>query len=84
MTGFLIEFARLSPLMVWAAAATALAMAAAVIVERAAFGIQQALDRRLTRRYRPLVQRALEGDETARGELLASSRETSARARAGC
>ena len=70
MTGFLIEFARLSPLLVWAAAATALAMAAAVILERAEFGIQQALDRRLTRRYRPLVQRALEGDDTARDELL--------------
>ena len=58
--------------MVWAAVATALTMAAAVILERTEFGIQQALDRRLTQRYRPLVQRALEGDDTARGELLAS------------
>ena len=58
--------------MVWAAVATALTMAAAVIVERTAFGVQQALNRRLTQRYRPLVQRAIEGDETARGELLAS------------
>jgi HEAT repeat protein len=70
MTWFLSEFARLSPLLVWAAIATALAMAAAVILERAEFGIQQALDRRLTQRYRPLVQRALEGDGTARDELL--------------
>ena len=70
MTELLIEFARLAPLLVWAAAATALTMAAAVILERAEFGIQQALDRRLTRRYRPLVQRALEGDDTARDELL--------------
>ena len=72
MTWLLIEFARLSPLMVWAAVATALTMTAAVIVERAAFGLQRALNRRLTERYRPLVQRAIEGDETARAELLTS------------
>ena len=41
-------------------------------MERAAFGVQQALRRRITERYRPIIQRALEGDETARGELLAS------------
>ena len=58
--------------MVRAAVATALTMAAAVIVERTAIGLQRALNRRLTQRYRPLVQRAIEGDETARGELLAS------------
>ena len=72
MSDLLIEFARLSPLMVWAGVVTALTMAAAVIVERSAFGVQQTLSRRLTERYRPLVQRALEGDDTARGELLAS------------
>ena len=72
MTEFLIQFARLSPLMVWAAAVTALTMAVAVVVERAAFGVRQAWSRHLTQRYRPLVRRALAGDETARGELLAS------------
>jgi HEAT repeat protein len=72
MTEFLIQFARLSPLMVWAAAVAALTMAAAVVVERAAFGVRRAWSRHLTRRYRPLVRRALAGDETARGELLAS------------
>ena len=56
--------------MVWAAVVTALTMAAAVVVERAAFGVQQALDRRLAQRYRPLVQRALAGDDAARDELL--------------
>jgi HEAT repeat protein len=73
MTGLLLEFARLAPLMVWASVVVAVTMTAAVVVERAAFGVQQALRRRVTRRYRPLVQRALEGDETARGELLASA-----------
>jgi hypothetical protein len=72
MTDLLVEFERLAPLMVWAAVVTALTMATAVVVERAAFGVQQALNRRLTERYRPLVQRALAGDETARRELLAS------------
>ena len=72
MSDLLVEFARLTPLMVWAAAVAALTMAAAVVVERAAFGVQQALSRRVTERYRPLVQRAIAGDETARGELLRS------------
>ena len=48
MTGLLLEFARLAPLMVWAAVVIALTMAAAVVVERAAFGLQRALDRRVT------------------------------------
>jgi HEAT repeat protein len=72
MSDLLIEFARLSPLMVWAGVVTALTMAAAVIVERSAFGVQQTLSRRVTERYRPLVQCALAGDETARRELLRS------------
>jgi hypothetical protein len=72
MNAFLIEFARLSPLMVWAAVAAALTMTAAVVVERTAFGLQRALNRRLTERYRPLVQRAIDGDEAARRELVAS------------
>jgi HEAT repeat protein len=72
MTGLLGAFARLAPLMVWAAVATALTMAAAVVVERAAFGVQQARSRHFVERYRPLVQRALAGDETVRRELLRS------------
>ena len=72
MTDLLVEFERLWPLMVWMAGVAALTMAAAVVVERAAFGLQQALGRRVTTRYRPLVQRALAGDETARTELLDS------------
>lgn len=71
MTDLLAEFAHLSPLMVWAAVVTALTMAAAVVVERAAFGVQQVRRRRFKQRYLPVVQRALEGDKTARSELLA-------------
>jgi HEAT repeat protein len=69
MTSLLVEFA---PVMGWAAIVIAATMAAAVVVERGAFGLQQTLSRGVTRRYRPLVQRALEGDETARCQLLAS------------
>ena len=72
MSDLLVEFERLSPLMFWMAVAAAITMAAAVVVERTAFGVQQALSRRVTERYRPLVQRALAGDETARGELMGS------------
>lgn len=72
MTGLLLEFARLAPLLVWAGAVFAVAMAAAVGVERAAYGLQQARSRRVTERYRPLVRRALEGDEAARRELAAT------------
>jgi HEAT repeat protein len=72
MTRFLAEFARLSPLMAWAAAVAALTMAVAVIVERTMLGVQRARTQRLAQRYRPLVQRAIEGDETARRDLLAS------------
>jgi HEAT repeat protein len=47
-------------------------MVLVVLVERAAFGILQAIDRRLTARYRPLVQRAMTADDRARDELRAA------------
>ena len=47
-------------------------MVTAVGVERAAVGVSQTRRRRVTERYRPLVRRALEGDDTARRELSAS------------
>jgi HEAT repeat protein len=65
-------FLHLTPFLVWAAVVAFLATAAAVVVERAAFGVQRALSDRLTRRYTPVIRRALEGDETARQELSAS------------
>ena len=72
MTDLLARFASLSPLMVWMALVAACKMTAAVVVERAVFGAQQARSRHFVQRYRPLVQRAVAGDETARGELLGS------------
>jgi HEAT repeat protein len=72
MEELLLEFSRLSPRLIWGAVAMALAMAAAVILERTVFGLRRARTRRLARRYRPLVEGALAGDEAARGALLAS------------
>ena len=40
MTGLLGAFARLAPLMVLAAVATALTMAGGVVLERVAFGVE--------------------------------------------
>jgi len=73
MTPLLPEFERLAPVMVWTAVGCAATMLAAVVVERAAYGIQQARNRRFTKHYAPLVKRALEGDETARRALSASA-----------
>jgi HEAT repeat protein len=72
MTVFIEAFARLSPFLLRAAIVTALAMAVAVIAERAAFGMRRAMHRRLTLRYRPIVRRAIDGDEASYRELLAS------------
>jgi HEAT repeat protein len=72
MSGLLIEVRLLAPLMVWAAVVCALTMAAAVVVERLAFGIQQALSLHVTHRYGPLIRSALERDDTAWRELAAS------------
>ncbi len=72
MNSTLLELSRYAPLVVRASVVSAATMAAAVVVERAVFGLQQARRRRLTQQYGPLVQRALQGDETARRELLTS------------
>jgi HEAT repeat protein len=62
--------ARHAPEMAWAAIALALAMTAVVVIERTEFTVREALDARLTRRYRPLVRQALQGDAAARQRLL--------------
>jgi HEAT repeat protein len=72
MTGLLLEFVLLAPLMVWAAAVFVLTIAAALVVERAVFGLQQSLSRHLTELYGPLIRRALEQDETAQRALSVS------------
>lgn len=74
MTALVDQLQRLAPFMLWAAVASAVAMAIAVVVERALFGAQQARERQLTGRYRPLVLRALAGDAPARAALLATPR----------
>jgi len=65
----LITFGRLAPILMWAGVVLALTMIAVVVVERVEFGVRQALDRRLADRYRPIVQRAMAGDDGAREAL---------------
>ncbi len=72
MSSLLDEFARLSPLMAWAAIATALTLVATVVVERALVGAYRLWGRHLTERYGPVVRRAVAGDPTARDTLVAS------------
>src|SRR5436305_9637567 len=69
MADLLVEFARLSPLMLWAAIVALCTIAAAVVSERAAYGLRQALHLRFTQRYGALVQRAIDGYTTARQQL---------------
>jgi HEAT repeat protein len=69
MSDLLAAFGRIAPTLVWAGLAMALTMIAVVIFERAEFGVRQALDRRLTDRYRPLVRRAMTGDDDAQEAL---------------
>ena len=72
MTELLGAFARLAPIMVWAAVATAVTMVAAVVIERAEFGVQQALDRRLsggTARWCSVRSRETTWREVAPGTL---------------
>jgi HEAT repeat protein len=73
MTGAPLDgFVRYATALMWTAVALASAMLAAVIVERAVAAWRQARERRLERAYRALVERALAGDETARGALARS------------
>jgi len=58
--------------LMWTAVSVAFAMALVVILERAEFGIEEAIDRRNIRRYRPLVERAMAGDDAARRALGAA------------
>jgi HEAT repeat protein len=72
MTGLLSDFVRLSVLVAWAGALLASTVLAAVVLERAAFAVQQVRSARIARRYNALVRRALDGDDAARRALSAS------------
>jgi HEAT repeat protein len=72
MTSLILELERLAPYMAWAAVVSALTLVAAVVVERTLVVLRRAWGRRITQRYRPLVRRAVAGDQTARDELVAS------------
>lgn len=72
MTTALIDLELAVPVMFWMAVGFVVAMAAAVVIERSAFGILALRQSRLERRYLPIVRGALAGDEAARRLLVAS------------
>jgi HEAT repeat protein len=72
MTAWLGIFDRLTTALQWLGVFLAAATAGAVVIERAAAGLAGARERRVERRYRALMQRALAGDAAA-AEALADS-----------
>jgi len=61
-------------LLLWSSVGFALAMLAAVVIERAAAGVYELRWAQLERRYMPLLDRALAGDEHATAVLAQSPR----------
>ena len=82
MTGSALEFARLPPLMVWAAAVTALTMAAAVIVERTAVRRSAGAEPPPHAAVPPARAACARGRRNGARRAPGQSRETSARSRA--
>jgi HEAT repeat protein len=65
----MIEASRFATVVLWTSVAVAAAALAAVVFERAAFTCIRIRHRRIQRRYEPLIQRALAGDDAAAGAL---------------
>jgi HEAT repeat protein len=72
MTSAWLEAPRLASVFEWIAIVLALTMTGAVILERVGFAVQQVRQRRIEKRYAPLLRRALAGDEDALSDLVAS------------
>lgn len=66
------DVSRFATVVLWTSAALAAAALAAVVVERAAVALIGMRLRRIERRYQPLIQRALAGDDSAAGALAMS------------
>jgi hypothetical protein len=72
MSDVMVTADRLASLILWASAALALATLVIVVLERAAFGLAGSARLRFQHHYRPLIQRALAGDDDARRQLVDS------------
>ena len=72
MTAWLTYFESAVGWLLWAGLILAVSTFSAVAIGRLAYGLGSLRDERLRRRYRPLLQRALEGDDEARLTLIAS------------
>jgi len=66
------DAAHVASVLMWTSVVLAAAMTIAVVAERALVALQQLREHRIERRYHPLVQRALDGDDQARHALAAS------------
>jgi HEAT repeat protein len=74
MAALLLALERSAPIMLSAAVIVASTMLAAVVIERAGYGVVRARNHRITRHYAPLVERALAGDDSACAALAVSPR----------
>ncbi len=74
MTEWLQAFERAAVPVFWVGVGLAFSMLTALVIERLIYAYELARAERLERRYQPLVQRALDGDDAARRELVASPR----------
>lgn len=72
MNAALLQADRLALALVWVGLVLAMSMLAAVVIERSIFAGLQARRHRLEQRYRPLIERALAGNGSARRALVAS------------
>ena len=70
MSDALLRWSNITDVMLWTGVILAVAMAAAVVIERLAFAYHVIRSARIERQYQPLVQRALAGDPTAERELV--------------
>ena len=68
----MIDALRFATVVLWTSVAVAGAALVAVVSERAAVALIGIRQRRIERRYRPLIQRALAGDDAAAGVLAVS------------
>ena len=72
MSDVIVNADRLASVILWTSAVLALATLVVVALERAAFALTESARLRFQHRYRPLIQRALAGDDDARRQLVDS------------
>ena len=72
MIAALLDVERVTSMLLWSTIGVTLVIAAALVIERGAFLVYEMRRRRVEKRYQPLLRRALDSDEAAKRELVAS------------